>query len=278
MSRGLDGKVALITGAARGQGRAHALRLAEEGTDIIALDICAQLDSVEYPMSTPDDLKQTEILIEAAGARAFTAIADVRDRTAMAAGIDAGIAALGRLDFVIANAGIMPIFGERAQEMAAWHDCLDILLTGVLNTIELTYPRLVEQGVGGSIVITSSVAGLQPTMRTEQNHTLGMLGYSAAKAALVNLGRNYASFLAYHRIRVNTVHPTGVNTPMGHNAMLEHYFATANEEDLRTIVNAVPVNEIEPEDVANLVAWLCSDEARFFTGNPVRIDAGASLR
>ncbi len=131
-----------------------------------------------------------------------------------------GLAEFGRLDFVIANAGVMPVFGPRANELASWQLCLDVLLTGVLNTVELTYRQIVEQGEGGSIVITSSMAGLRPMMRTESSHSYGLLGYSAAKAALVNLARNYASILARHRIRVNTVHPTSVNTPMIHNEMI----------------------------------------------------------
>ena len=162
--------------------------------------------------------------------------------------------------------------------MQAWQDCLDVLLTGVLNTIEVAWPKMVNQGTGGSIIITSSMAGVVPTMRTLAGHTLGLLGYSAAKAALVNLMENYASMLAYHHIRVNTVHPTGVNTPMIDNDMARDRFATADEEDLKCIVNAIPVNAVEAEDIANAVAWLCSDESRYFTGSALRIDAGASLR
>jgi NAD(P)-dependent dehydrogenase (short-subunit alcohol dehydrogenase family) len=162
--------------------------------------------------------------------------------------------------------------------MQAWQDCFDVLLTGVLNTVEATYPYLIEQGSGGSIVITSSMAGVRPMMRTLGGHTLGLLGYSAAKAALVNLMENYASILAFHKIRVNTVHPTGVNTPMILNDMCADRFATASEEDLKALVNAIPVDAVEAEDVANAVAWLCSDASRYFTGSSMRIDAGASLR
>lgn len=162
--------------------------------------------------------------------------------------------------------------------MQAWHDCLDVLLTGVLNTVELTYPVLRDQGKGGSIIITSSMAALAPMMWTEDAHTLGLLGYSAAKAALVNLARNYASILAVHRIRVNTVHPTGVDTMMINNDMCRTRFEKANPEDLKALVNAIPVTRVDPVDVANAVLWLCSDESRYFTGNPMRLDAGASLR
>jgi SDR family mycofactocin-dependent oxidoreductase len=278
MTGKLAGKVAFITGAARGQGRAHALRLASEGADIIGIDICEQIDGVEYPMATPDDLAETAKLVEQLDRRIVTAIADVRDPDSLRAAFSAGLAELGRLDFVIANAGVMPVFGDRSNEFAAWQLCLDVLLTGVLHTVELTYPQLVKQGEGGSIVITSSMAGLQPMMRTENAHTYGLLGYSAAKAALVNLARNFASILAVHRIRVNTIHPTGVNTLMIHNDMMARHFETADPEDGLALVNAIPVDAVEPEDIAAAAFWLCSDDSRYFTGNEVRIDAGANLR
>jgi SDR family mycofactocin-dependent oxidoreductase len=278
MTGQLEGKVAFITGVARGQGRAHALRLAEAGADIIGLDICAPIDGVEYPLATPGDLKETAKLVEALDRRIITAVADVRDRQALDAVLQQGLAELGRLDFVIANAGVMPVFGPRAAEFASWQLCLEVLLTGVLHTVEATYPTLVDQGDGGSIVITSSMAALQPMMRTQISHSYGLLGYSAAKAGLVNLARNYASILAPHRIRVNTIHPTSVNTPMIHNDMMTRHWETANPEDTKVLVSAIPVAEVEPEDIANAALWLCSDDSRYFTGNKVRIDAGANLR
>jgi len=272
------GKVAFITGAARGQGRAHAVRLAEEGADIVGIDICEQMPNVDYPLATAADLKRTVELVEAADRRMIAVKADVRDADAVQAAVDTGLREFGRLDFVIANAGIMPVFGEKSRARQAWNDCLDVLLTGVLNTVEATLPVLRDQGDGGSIVITSSMAAVKPMMWTEDAHTLGLLGYSAAKAALINLARNYASILAPYRIRVNTLHPTGVDTDMVNNDMCRTRFQDANPEDLRALVNAIPVNRIEPIDVANVVLWLCSDESRYFTGNPVRVDAGASLR
>lgn len=278
MTGRVAGKVVFITGVARGQGRAHALRLAEEGADIIGVDICDQIDSVEYPMSTAEDLDQTEKAINALDRRAVLGVADVRDQAALAKVLDQGMAELGKLDCVIANAGIMPVYGAKSNTMQAWQDCLDVLLTGVLNTVELVYPRMVEQGTGGSIVITSSMAALTPMMRTLGGHTLGNLGYAASKAALVNLARNYASILAYHHIRVNTVHPTGVKTPMIENQLIADYFTNANPEDLLSLVNAIPVDAVEASDIANMMLWLCSDESRYFTGNAVRVDAGASLR
>jgi SDR family mycofactocin-dependent oxidoreductase len=278
MTGRLEGKVAFITGVARGQGRAHALRLAEEGADIIGVDICKQIDGVEYPMATPADLEETVKLVEDRGRRIVTDIADVRESLSLEAALHHGLDKFDRLDFVIANAGVMPIFGPRASEFASWQLCLDVLLTGVLNTVELTYPILVDQGQGGSIVITSSMAALKPMMRTEASHSYGLLGYSAAKAGLVNLARNYASILGAHGIRVNTIHPTVVNTLMVHNEVIDKHWETADLADATVLTSTMPVMEVEPEDVAGAVLWLCSEDSRYFTGNPVRIDAGANLR
>jgi SDR family mycofactocin-dependent oxidoreductase len=278
MTLPLDGRVAFITGIARGQGRSHAVRLAEAGADIIGVDICAPIEGVEYPLATRDDLDETVKLIEGLGRRIVADVGDVRDRDSLDTVFQRGLGEFGRLDFVIANAGVMPVFGPRANEFASWQLCLDVLLTGVLNTVELTYKQIVEQGEGGSIVITSSMAALKPMMRTEGSHSYGLLGYSAAKAGLVNLARNYASILAVHRIRVNTLHPTSVNTPMIHNEMIDRHWATADPEDMQVLVSAIPALEVEPEDVSAAVAWLCSDDSRYFTGNEVRIDAGANLR
>jgi SDR family mycofactocin-dependent oxidoreductase len=278
MAGRVEGKVAFITGAARGQGRAHAIRLAGEGADIVGLDLCAQVDTVDYAMSTPDDLEETVKLVDEQGRRMIARVGDVRDIESLRSLYEEGVATFGHIDLVVANAGIMPVWGKGSDTMQAWHDCLDILLTGVLNTVEVAYPRMLEQGTGGSIVITSSMAACQPMMRTLGGRTLGLLGYSAAKAALVNLAQNYASILAFHNIRVNTVHPTGVNTPMADNEMVQDRFATADPEDALALVNAIPVNFVEAEDIANAVLFLCSDESRYFTGSSLRVDAGSSLR
>lgn len=278
MGSRLEGKVAFITGAARGQGRSHAVRFAEEGADIIGVDICADIPNTGYPLGTREDLDATVALVEKLDRRMIAGVGDVRDRESLARVLDEGISQLGRLDFVLANAGIMPTHGDHANEMRAWQDSLDVLLTGVMNTVELTYPRLIEQGRGGAIVITSSMAAVQPMMRTEQGKTLGSLGYSAAKEALVNLMRNYASVLAIHRIRVNAIQPTGVHTPMIHNSMLDEYFTTANEQDRLALVNAIHVRAVEPVDISNAMLWLCSEEGRYVTGSAIRVDAGASLR
>jgi SDR family mycofactocin-dependent oxidoreductase len=278
MAGRVEGKVAFITGAARGQGRAHAVKLAGEGADIIGLDICAQVDTVDYAMSTPDDLQETIELVEKQGRRMITKIGDVRDIDALRSLYEEGLETFGHIDLVVANAGIMPVWGKGSNTMQAWQDCLDILLTGVLNTVEVAYPRLLEQGTGGSIVITSSMAACQPMMRTLDGRTLGLLGYSAAKAALVNLAQNYASILAFDKIRVNTVHPTGVNTPMVDNDMVKDRFASVSPEDGLALVNAIPVDFVEAEDIADAVLFLCSDESRYITGSSLRVDAGSSLR
>jgi len=278
MTGRVQGKVAFITGVARGQGRAHAVRLAGEGADIVGLDICTQVDSVDYPMSTQDDLHQTVKLVEAHDRRMVGRVGDVRDAESLRSVYQEGLDTFGHIDLVVANAGIMPIWGRGSDTMQAWQDCLDVLLTGVLNTVEVAYPRLVEQQSGGSIVITGSMAAVQPMMRTPDGRTLGLLGYSAAKAALVNLAQNYASILARYGIRVNTVHPTGVNTPMVDNDMVRDRFANVNPEDGLALVNALPVDFVEAEDIANTVLFLCSDDSRYVTGSAMRVDAGSSLR
>jgi SDR family mycofactocin-dependent oxidoreductase len=279
MTQRFEGRVAVVTGAARGQGRSHAVRLAEEGADIIALDICEQIESVGAPMSTKADLEETAALVRAAGRRISAHQTDTRDRDAVQRAVDSGVGELGRLDFVLANAGILPNVGEIANSMQAWHDTIDVILTGTLNTLDATFPRLVEQGTGGSIVITGSMAAVQPMMRTVGGRTLGILGYSAAKAGLVSLTENYASILAEHRVRVNIVHPTGVHTPMIANPLSDEFRKDKAEADMQVLINAIPgVPAVEPGDITAMVLFLCSDEARYLTGSAFRVDAGASLR
>jgi NAD(P)-dependent dehydrogenase (short-subunit alcohol dehydrogenase family) len=229
-------------------------------------------------MSSKSDLAETVKLVEGLGSKIVTQIGDVRDRDALAAAYDETISAFGRLDFIIANAGVMPVFGDRSNEMNAWQLSIDVLLTGVMNTVELGYKHILAHGDGGSIVLTSSAAGLQPMMRTEGQHTLGLLGYSAAKAGVSNLARNYASILGPERIRVNSIHPASVNTPMINNEMMAKYWETSNPLDREVLVNVIPVDSVEPEDIANAVYWLCSDGSKYYTGNQMRIDAGANLR
>lgn len=273
----LEGQVAFITGAARGQGRSHAVALAARGADIIAIDLCGPVESVAYDMSTEDDLATTAKLVEETDRRIFTAKADVRDRAALQQALDAGVAELGRLDIVIANAGIMPVLGDKARSDIAWHEAVDIMLTGVYHTCEVAIPRLIEQRRGGSIVITSSTAGLKGITDRASMLNAGMLGYHAAKHGVVGLMRAYANALAEHSIRVNTVHPTGVNTPMVVN---EAFFNWAMEEPgvAENFQNALPIPMIEAEDVSDAVVWLCLPGARVMTGVALPVDAGFTLR
>jgi SDR family mycofactocin-dependent oxidoreductase len=263
----LEGKVAFITGAARGQGRSHAVRLAREGVDIIAVDLCRQIASVPYPMSTPDDLAETVAQVEALGRRIVAREADVRDRTRLSDALAAGISALGSVDIVLANAGIGPLSIHHRDE--EWQDVIDVNLTGTYNTIKVTVPAMIAQAKGGSMVLTSSTAGLTGY----GGDAPGVVGYVASKHAVVGLMRTYANFLSPHEIRVNSVHPTGVNTPMGVNAAVQEFFDS--DPSLATsLANALPVSMIEPLDVSNAIAWLVSDEARYVTGVALPVDAG----
>jgi SDR family mycofactocin-dependent oxidoreductase len=264
----LEGKVAFITGAARGQGRSHAIRLAQEGADIIAIDICQQIASVAYPMATPDDLAETAKQVEALDRRIYAAQADVRDAAALKQAFEAGTAELGPVDIVLANAGIAPMsLGE--QQGDAWQDVVDVNLTGVFNTVETAIPSMIERGQGGAIVLTSSTAGITGI----GGPTRGGLGYTAAKHGVVGLMRSYANILAPHRIRVNTVHPTGVNTPMVVNDVMAEFLAQ-DPQMSNSMANALPVDMVEPVDISNAIAWLVSDDARYVTGVTLPVDAG----
>lgn len=272
------GRVAMVTGAARGQGRSHCLELALSGADILALDVCAQIESVEYPMATRDDLAETARAVEETGRRVLPMVVDVRDRSAMAAACQGSLAELGRLDFVVANAGILPQTGPAGDTMQAWQDALDVILTGTLNTLDAVCPFLVDQQQGGSIIVIGSMAALRPMMRTPKGRNLGLLGYASAKLGLVALARNYASFLARYGVRVNVVHPTGVDTPMVNNLMRDDFRQGCDEEDLRVLMNAMDVRLLSPEDVTGLIAFLCSEGSRYITGCEFRVDAGAQMR
>lgn len=263
----LRGKVAFITGAARGQGRAHAVRLAAAGADIIAADLCAPIASVPYPLATPEDLAHTAALVRGHGARIVTAQADVRDRAALKAALADGITELGRLDIVIANAGIAPMLGEDA-----WQDVIDVNLTGVYHTVDVAMRPLIKQGDGGAIVLTSSVAGLVGIGAP----IAGSLGYTAAKHGIVGLMRAYANFLAPYRIRVNSVHPAGVETPMIDNDFTRSWLdgMAQHQHGGPDMSNALPVETLQPEDIAEAVGWLVSDAARYVTGVALPVDAG----
>ena len=274
MAGRLQDKVAFITGAARGQGRTEAVRFAEEGADVIAVDLCAQVDSVVYPMSTPEDLAETARLVEATGRRIVTTRADVRDKEALRAALDAGVAALGRLDIVIANAGIWS--GAPAAEMSSqtWQDMIDINLTGVWNTCQVAIPHLVAAG-SGSMTLTSSTAGL--------GGAANIAHYAAAKHGVVGMMRSLAKELAPRNIRVNTIHPTSVATDMLHNdAMFKLFRPDLENPTLKDAeaafgtLNMLPVPWVEAIDIANAALFLASDEARYITSVALPVDAGSS--
>jgi SDR family mycofactocin-dependent oxidoreductase len=265
MAGRLEGKVALISGAARGQGRSHAVRLAQEGADIIAFDVCQQLPTVGYKMATPEDLKETAKQVEDLDRRIIAREADVRDGAAVRALVEEGVAELGRLDIVSANAGIAT-FVPNAWEMAddVWEETIAVNLTGVWKTLKAAIPAMIDAGNGGAIVITSSTAGIKGMA--------GIAHYDSSKHGVVGLMRTLAIELAPHSIRVNTVHPTGVNTPMVVNDYMAQFlsddFAAAN------MMNLLPVEMVEAVDISNAVLWLASDEARYVTGTCLPVDAG----
>ena len=269
----LNGKVAFISGVARGQGRAHAERLASEGADIIGFDICAQMASVPYPMATPEDLEETVMLVEKHGRRILARQVDVRDRAGVRQLLDDGVAQFGHVDIVIANAGIMPVIGSAADDDSAWHEAIGVMLTGVYNTIEAAIPAMTARDQGGAIVITSSTAGLKGMA----SGSPGSLGYTAAKHGVVGLMRAYANLLGKYFIRVNTVHPTGVNTPMVANEAFMQ-FIVENPEMAENMQNLIPVSMVDAEDISNAVAWLVSDEAQYVTGVALPVDAGYCAR
>jgi SDR family mycofactocin-dependent oxidoreductase len=271
----LDGKVVLISGVARGQGRSHALRCAAEGAAIIGFDICEDLASVPYPLATADDLEATVHLVEAAGGKIVAGQADVRDRRRVQAVIDSGVEHFGSLHAVIANAGIFCGAGDVAHSEGAWRDTIDVNLTGTFHTLEAAVPVLVDAGQGGSIVITSSGAGLKAMIRDRAMASNGYLSYNASKHGLVGLMRSYALMLAAENIRVNSVHPTAVDTPMISNSIVQEYFAS--QPDNALLGNAMPVGAIEAKDVSDAVIWLCSDESKYVTGVALPVDAGSLL-
>lgn len=271
----LDGKVAFISGGARGQGRSHAVRLAQEGADIITFDICQQIDSAPYAGATEDDLAHTVKQVEALDRRIVAKQADVRDQRAVQSVFDEGLAELGRVDIVLANAGILAIIGEKAKPIQAWHESIDIMLTGVLHTCEAAIPTLIDQGQGGSIVITSSTAGLKSLLRGMDLKNHGALGYHAAKHGVVGLMRCYSNSLGPYGIRCNTIHPTGVNTPMVANPEFQAW-TQEYPSAVESLRNTLPVPLIEPADISNAIVYLASDAGRYVTGITMPVDAGAS--
>jgi SDR family mycofactocin-dependent oxidoreductase len=277
MAGQFEGKVAFITGAARGQGRSHAVRFAEEGADIIAFDLCEQMPTVPYPMSSPEDLDETVNLVEKTGRRIVAEQGDVRDFSRLHAAVDSGVAEFGRIDFVLANAGILPATDEAMNDVACYVDGIDVLLNGVYYTIEAALPALVGHGEGGAIVITSSTAGLNSLCPRFSVRSHGLAAYQAAKHGVVGLMRYYASALAEKNIRVNTVHPTGVATPMLMNDYVEKYFGE-HPEALSSLQNLLAVELIEAADISEAMVYLCGQSGRYITGVTLPVDAGLSIR
>jgi SDR family mycofactocin-dependent oxidoreductase len=266
----LSGKVAFITGAARGQGRSHALRLASEGADVIISDICAPVDGNFIPASTPDDLEQTVKAVEALDRRAVWDRVDVRDVDALQALADRGAAELGSLDVVVANAGILNWAKSHELSEQQWQSVLDVNLTGVFHAVKVCLPHLLRQGTGGSIILTSSSAGLKGQPFT--------LSYTAAKHGVVGLARALAVEYGDFNIRANSIHPCGVTTHMGDAQGLMELINERAETVGPVFMNTLPVEFIEPGDVSATVAFLASDDAKYITGSQIAVDAGTCAR
>jgi (+)-trans-carveol dehydrogenase len=273
----VGGKVAFITGAARGQGRSHAVRLAQEGADIIAVDHCADIETVGYPMATAEDLAETVRQVEALDRRIVARQADVRDTESLRAAVDAGVAELGRLDIVCANAGILSNGPSHELSEDTWGQMIDINLSGVWRTCKAAIPHLIAGGNGGSIVLTSSVAGLRSYS--------GVSHYVSAKHGVVGLMKTLAQELAPHRIRVNTVNPTQVDTLMIMNEPMYRLFCPDVDEPTREdfapasqAMHLLPIPWVDPRDVSNAVLFLASDEARYITGTALPVDAGVLIK
>ncbi len=278
MTGRVEGKVAFITGAARGQGRSHAIRLAEEGADIIAVDICESVPITGYQGATDADLAITVKGVEALGRRIVAHKVDVRNYDALKAALDDGVDQLGRVDAVSANAGIF-VCGKPAHEFTEkeWQDVIDVNQTGVWHTCKAAIPHLIKQGSGGSIIITSSSAG--------HKGPPNIVSYSSSKHAVIGMMRTLALELAQYMIRVNTVHPTGVPTDMLLNDLTYKLFMpdveNATQDQLAKLLlgmNALPIPWVEPADVSNAVLFLASDESRYITGLELKIDAGWAIQ
>jgi (+)-trans-carveol dehydrogenase len=274
----VEGKVAFITGAARGQGRSHAIRLAQEGADIIAIDVCEAIAENQYPPATEEDLAETVRQVEALDRRIVARKADVRDFDQLKSAVDAGVAELGRLDIVSANAGIGGTFG-RSEDIPddQFMNMVDINLTGVWRTCKAAIPHLKAGGRGGSIILTSSDAGLFAYENISH--------YVSAKHGVVGLMRTLALELAPDMIRVNSIHPTTVNTPMVNNEATFKLFRPDLEHptmedfgEAAKVMNALPIPYVEAVDISNALLFLASDEARYITGVPLPVDAGAAVK
>lgn len=273
----LDGKVAFITGAARGQGRSHAVRLAQEGADIIAVDLCGPVGSVQYPLPTSQDLAETVRSVENLDRRIVATETDVRDSGALRTAVDDGVAQLGRLDIVLANAGIASFAPVEDLTDELWDDMIDINLTGVFKTVRAAVPHLRAGGRGGAIVITSSTAGIKGMAN--------LAHYVAAKHGVVGLMKTLANELAPDNIRVNTVHPTSVDTDMIHNDATYGLFMPEVDNPGRDdaaaafrTLNALPIEWVDAVDISNAILFLVSDDARYVTGVQLPVDAGSVIK
>jgi SDR family mycofactocin-dependent oxidoreductase len=273
----VEGKVALITGAARGQGRSHAVRLAQEGADILALDICDQIEGTAHTMGTWDDLLETQRLVEELDRRIVILKADVRDLPAMENAVATCLSELGRIDIVCANAGISSYGNTWEITPQAWKDTLDVDLTGVWHTVRAAIPPMIEAGRGGSVIITSSSAGLVGIPN--------LAHYTAAKMGVMGIARVLAQEVGQHFIRVNTIHPTGVDTELALNPDVYALFmpdienpTKADAAEIYKNMNILPIPWVETVDISNAVLWLASDEARYVTGIALPVDAGVSQK
>jgi SDR family mycofactocin-dependent oxidoreductase len=271
MGQALSGRVALITGAARGQGRAHAVRLAADGADIIAVDLAGQLpSSVPYDSATPADLAETADLIGAKGRRAITAVVDIRDLDRLRAAVDEAVGELGRLDIVVANAGICSPAPWNRITAESFRDTIDTNVTGTWNTVMASAQHIIDGGRGGSIILIGSAAGvvMEPFM----------IHYVASKHAVVGLARGFAAELGRHSIRVNSLHPGAVESPMGGGQMREAIHSAGETYPYLRGLNRplLPEGHAQPEDIADAVAWLASDQSRFVTGTQLSVDMGIS--
>lgn len=268
----LDGKVAFITGVARGQGRSHALHLAEEGADIIGIDVCHNIESNAYDLASPEELAETVQLVEKLGRRMIATQADVRDFPAVKQAVDAGVAELGRLDIVLANAAIAPMsFKKRSDEedVATWREVLDVNLTGAWIACKAGIPHIQAGGRGGAVVMTSSTSGLKGF----SGYAGAGGGYTAAKAGMLGLMRSMANALAPESIRVNCVVPTAVNTMMATNPQMTEWI-TEDPSRAKHMANPMPIGLVEPEDISKAILYLVSDDGRYVTGTALPVDAG----
>jgi SDR family mycofactocin-dependent oxidoreductase len=276
----LEGKVALVTGAARGQGKSHCIRLAEEGAQVIAVDLLEQIDTVAYPLGSQEDMDDTVAQVEATGQKIFAAKADVRFRDQLADAVGKGVAEFGGLDIVCANAGILPI--KEPHSAQAFVDAMDVDFGGVMNAVAVTLPYL---KAGASIILTGSTAGMMPSTLSNPALGPGSVGYGLSKTFIVQYTEVLALQLAAQMIRVNAVHPTNCNTNLLHNDELYKVFRpdlpNPTRDDVMPAFNifqAMPIPYVEPRDISNAVLYFASDEARYVTGINLRIDAGSLLR